>query len=619
MCHTCWVAAGRHQNSVQQQDDDMETEPPVVGQSSISIAEYRKAANTSRRCMFPNCRSRNLLRIPEFMKKRQLIENKLYIPTSARVCNIHLDGNSWADLNELNDSAFTADQIKDMLDTLVTACNENQAFNFDTVENITTEELHFSVGLTHEQFERILQETPSLLEVSRRPKTVLGAYLMKIRSGEPNERLAARLGISRRTFERKVNIARQRLLEDFVPRHLGWDHISRQEIISRNLTIPNSLYGENGTRAILIFDGTYIYIQKSSNFCFQKESYSLHKFRNLLKPFLIVCTDGYIVDVTGPHAATTSDATIMTRSVHDEAPMHIVLQPGDVFVLDRGFRDSLPNIEERGYVAHMPPTKRRNEFQLSTQDANESRMVTLVRWVIEVINGRLKRDFKILRHEYFNRALPHMFDDVKIAAALTNIFKEPLTNTPYANQIIGIIHEKFHQPNLLGDYVVENNINRQRAAFQTITDEAVREMRFPILNEEDLVLIALGTYQIKLARSYLSEHIRNGVYSIEISETAIPNLVQYGIDIQGVLLRGRIKSRHISNRTYYSYILLDTRTTGRESVRHYYCSCLTGRRTVGTCAHIMSIIWYLGWARHQDNILLPATVLDEVIVDLDNL
>lgn len=88
---------------------------------------------------------------------------------------------------------------------------------------------------------------------------------MKMRSGEPNERLAARLGISRRSFERKLSTARRCLLNDFVPRHLGWDHISREEIISRSLVIPNSLYGENGTRAILIVDGTYIFIQKRRN------------------------------------------------------------------------------------------------------------------------------------------------------------------------------------------------------------------------------------------------------------------------------------------------------------------------------------------------------------------
>ncbi|KAJ8720557.1 hypothetical protein PYW08_006022 [Mythimna loreyi] len=77
------------------------------------------------------------------------------------------------------------------------------------------------------------------------------------------------------------------------------------------LLIPNGVYG-NGNNAIVICDGTYIYINKSSNYMFQKQSYNLHKYRNLLKPFMFVACDGYIVDCYGPYKATTSDVDIMS-------------------------------------------------------------------------------------------------------------------------------------------------------------------------------------------------------------------------------------------------------------------------------------------------------------------
>ncbi|XP_063538105.1 uncharacterized protein LOC134747411 [Cydia strobilella] len=253
------------------------------------------------------------------------------------------------------------------------------------------------------------------------------------------------------------------LLGDFVPNHLGWDHITREQIIEKNLAIANHLYGDIGTKAVLIFDGTYIYVQKSGNFLFQKKTYSPHKFRNLIKPYLVNINFYFL--------------------------QFMVWTP------------------------------------LSTEDANKSRLVTIVRWVVEVINGRLKRYFKLLRQVYCNRALSDTFNDVRIAAALTNVFKEPLGDSPYANQIIEIINERREIPNLLGNYVVQHNINRQRAAFRNMTDaEVVEVTRFPRLTIDELVLIALGTYQIKLARSYLSEQVRNGVYQIEICETAIPSL-----------------------------------------------------------------------------------------------
>ena len=30
----------------------------------------------------------------------------------------------------------------------------------------------------------------------------------------------------------------------------------------------------------------------------------------------------------------------------------------------------------------------------------------------------------------------------------------------------------------------------------------------------------------------------------------------------------------------------------------YYCTSQNGARTLGTCAHVASILWYLGYARH---------------------
>lgn len=176
------------------------------------------------------------------------------------------------------------------------------------------------------------------------------------------------------------------------------------------------LFGnEENTKAIIICDGTYAYIQKSSNFLFKRLSYSLHKFQNLLKPFS-VCTDGYIVEVLGPYAATTSDATIMSRIINnEESPFNWFFLENDVMILDRGFRDSIADIESCGYVAQMPPTKLRDETQLTTEQANKSRLVTMCRWVVEVVNGRFNRDYKLLRQDYFNSTLHNLFPDFRIA------------------------------------------------------------------------------------------------------------------------------------------------------------------------------------------------------------
>lgn len=56
---------------------------------------------------------------------------------------------------------------------------------------------------------------------------------------------------------------------------------------------------------------------------------------------------------------------------------------------------------------------------------------------------------------------------------------------------------------------------------------------------------------------------------------------------------------------------------GRDSIEEYYCSCIHGCRTIGCCAHIASMVYFLSWARHQEQIDAPASFLDDTIVPTD--
>jgi hypothetical protein len=98
--------------------------------------------------------------------------------------------------------------------------------------------------------------------------------LAKLTTGEPNVRLAMIFHMSRRKLERLMKEARDALVEHFVPRHLGWDHVERERLLQRNLLIPNALFGNpENNRLITVIDGSYIYIFKSSNFGFQMKTY----------------------------------------------------------------------------------------------------------------------------------------------------------------------------------------------------------------------------------------------------------------------------------------------------------------------------------------------------------
>jgi hypothetical protein len=183
---------------------------------------------------------------------------------------------------------------------------------------------------------------------------------------------------------RSINSATRALKKRFVPEFLGFPHISREDVIERcTRPLAKELFSKNLTEnpAILVLDGTYIYVQKSGNFSFSRRSYSLHKHRPLVKLMLVVTTTGYIVSVLGPYLADTknSDANILNSMIKSNAQqMKEWVKERDVFVVDRGFRDSGDMLHDLGIDVEMPSFMPRGAKQLSTEEANCSRLVTKV-------------------------------------------------------------------------------------------------------------------------------------------------------------------------------------------------------------------------------------------------
>ncbi|XP_041983230.1 uncharacterized protein LOC121736207 [Aricia agestis] len=509
ICHPCW-------HRIEQSLHQRPRTPPIrqvsPSRAAIQVPGFTRAANTSRRCMMESCNNVQLRQMPNSIKVFLLSYYHLYIPPLARICENHLRNTALEDMSQSVSHAqtdFNSGSFGDIVRMYTLALENRCKLNFNNLDEITAEDLHFWTGLNHEEFNSLFDQLPTLSRRSFSAREDLGIYLAKIRTGEPSIRLATLFNKSRQSIDRKIKLARQCLNNDFVPLHLGLDHISRSEIVERNRILPNYIFGDDlWTKALIICDGGYIFIQKSSNFFFQRECYSLHKYTNLIKPFMLVCGDGHILDVAGPYAATASDAVIMRHILEnpdgppEEAPINYYLEQGDTFIVDRGFRDVIPLLESCGYTVHMPPTKRRGETQLTCEEANKSRLVTLCRWVVETINGRFKRDFKMFRYRVFNTALPTVMMDYRIAAALINAFQQPYEDSQYTEQFIETINRNMNRPNLLADYVVERNLNRQRATFVRleVNDQTFED--FPRLTQEELILFAVGTYHCKIARSY---------------------------------------------------------------------------------------------------------------------
>jgi len=81
--------------------------------------------------------------------------------------------------------------------------------------------------------------------------------------------------------------------------------------------MAKNLFAEGKDVAILVADGTYMYIEKSSTILSKGVFFSMHKGRPLVKPMMIVSTTGYILDVFGPYFADgkNNDANILNNLI----------------------------------------------------------------------------------------------------------------------------------------------------------------------------------------------------------------------------------------------------------------------------------------------------------------
>ncbi len=103
--------------------------------------------------------------------------------------------------------------------------------------------------------------------------------------------------------------------------------------------------------------------------------------------------------------------------------------------MDRGFRDSIETMESLGLNVVSPPFLN-GRRQFTTSEANQSRCVTNVRWVVEAVNARIKQ-FKFLANTIQNSSLPYLEQYLSIACAIINRYRPPMKTSTTEDVLIG--------------------------------------------------------------------------------------------------------------------------------------------------------------------------------------
>ena len=122
-----------------------------------------------------------------------------------------------------------------------------------------------------------------------------------------------------------------------------------------------------------------------------------------MKPMIIVSTTGYYVSVLGPYFADVknNDASILNHIMNNNIEeIKDWVKPSDIFVVDRGFRDSVALLKDLGIQAEIPAFMKRGEKQMSTEEANTSRLVTKVSFLSQLIKLTTVYTLSILTVKY---------------------------------------------------------------------------------------------------------------------------------------------------------------------------------------------------------------------------
>lgn len=545
-------------------------------------------------------------------------EYRLFIPASARFCSQHKKDDIWINYEGVV-YKYTKDQIEDLLELLLNT-------NAEHSNQYTDEQMRSNTGLKLKQFHQLLSEIPSLaitLKSDELAETALMAYMKRLRTGHTYDQIRQSLGgMTHLLLKKYINAAREALLLDFVPKYLGFENLSREFLLENTTEMARYLYcQQNSQTAVIVWDGTYIYCNKSHNQSIQRQTYSVQKARNLLKPMVCVTTNGTYVDIFGPYEATMNDAAIM-KSIFDKHLDTIMskLEPGDVVLVDRGFRDNQTLFTQLGLVFKMPEfvTKNDETGQLTPEKANKSRLVTASRFCIEARNGNIKTIFHVFDTRWCAYDLQHLGEDYRIGAALINKFFQKINpNKDDSREIANAMLARVLMPNSFHDIVSNKSFITTIKAFK---NGNVQTLEFPELTKADLKKISLGSYQINLMPSYCIEHLKanENVFKFwEWDESShaplLAKLIAEKNVRQPVVILVDLHSRFRASKFHRLFVMADTAVIGADSIVGYTCECRHGLRTVGCCGHIMAVIGYFSFYRHNPD------QLKEVSAFLNNL
>lgn len=307
----------------------------------------------------------------------------------------------------------------------------------------------------------------------------------------------------------------------------------------------------------------------------------MHKGSNLFKEMGIILPNGMIFDFLGPFFSDGdhNDEWMWSYIVDTNCGniCDVFKLETDEFLADRGFirvKDKEGMFFLRTPVGLSPKQK-----QLSVQDANQSRLVTRFRNIVERVFGRMKARWKILDDTIDSGLWPVLHPVLRLLAAVENAFFPPLwTDKESDNNDAMMIEQrvKLMTNEMQKIFEDETGKNWQKIDYEQIIQKT------PKLSPEDLRKWSVGPYALTLAKPYL-EHSSDLKFWQHKKLSSV-------YKAKGMLSRF-VTSDNTKAKKYT--VVVKIPSTGNVTDILSYCTCKAGARTLGGCAHSCAILYHL--------------------------
>lgn len=280
------------------------------------------------------------------IQKRSIIDaykyHKIIVKEHARCCSRHFDENRLIKKDHLikiqTSLKYYSNHTKIILESFFIT-SEKIFDKFKNMKDVSDKECFEITRWTKQQFMEFCNYIKSVKSSTRRTKEQMVAiYRYWLRKGIDQASLALlKNQTNQQQISNYLNQIRIAINKDFVPLFLGANK-GREFFLNHNAISTKTLHELEDDALAIVVDATYNRLEKSANNQFQYKCWSQQKMDLLIKPFIICCSDGYIIDCYGPFQANQNDAKIFDYILESDPDLKKILLPKKTYVfLDRGF------------------------------------------------------------------------------------------------------------------------------------------------------------------------------------------------------------------------------------------------------------------------------------------